>query len=78
MSDLIEIAPGLWARPEQVMAVRTTRGRTQGTLEIRPAVTIHIPACELGWEFDDVDAAMAWAASVAATVNAALKKTADA
>lgn len=79
MADLIEIATGLWARPEQVLAVRTTRGATSGTLTLKPSVTVHIAGLsEIGWEFDDVQNATAWAAKIAGAVNAALQGPAKA
>lgn len=68
---LIEIAPGLWARPEAVMAVRTTCGTTHGTLTLKPAVYLHVANCsEIGWEFETWEDAKAWAAKIAAVVSA--------
>lgn len=71
---LIEIVPGFWVRPSQVMVVRATRGHTSGALTLKPAVYVSIPGCsEIGWEFDTLDDAKAWAGKIAATVNDPVK-----
>lgn len=70
MTRLIEISHGLWARPGDVRAVRVSRGRTSGTLTLKPSVHVYITSAgEIGWEFDDVDEAMAWGAKITLTVN---------
>lgn len=69
--ELTEIAPGLWVRADQVMAVRTTREHTRHNITLKSAVTIHFPHTysEIGWEFDAWEDAMVWAKRVAEAIN---------
>jgi hypothetical protein len=68
VTGLVEILPGLWLRREQVAAVMAFPGETKMTVRL---TFIHNAEASVSWDFDGWNAALAWAAKLAAAVNEA-------